>query len=138
MVWDISVRYHWPLFFADETGNAVTLTSDWYVHVVNDFLLPDLRRRDIDLVTFWFQQDGATAHTARQSMNTLRTMFEYHIFSLYCDISWPVRSPNLSVCDFFLWGCLKSKVFQARPAELLNLREFLMKSMSSYWPSYFA
>jgi hypothetical protein len=88
-------------FFEDETGNAVTVTSDRYVHMVNEFLLPELRRRDIDLATFWYQQDGATAHTARQSMNALRTVSEHRIISSYGDISWPARSPDQS---FFSWG----------------------------------
>jgi hypothetical protein len=55
--------------------------------MVNVFLLPELRRRDIDLATFWFQQDRATAHTARQSLNTLRTVFEQRIISRYGDVS---------------------------------------------------
>jgi hypothetical protein len=93
-----------PYFFEDETGNSVTVTSDWYVHMVNEFLLPELCRRGMDIATFWFQQDGATAHTARQSMNTLRTMFEHRIIPRYGDISWPARSVGPSACDFFSWG----------------------------------
>jgi hypothetical protein len=84
-----------PYFFEDETGNAVTVISDWYVHMVNEFLLPELRRRDIEHAIFWFQQDRAKAHTARQSMNTLRTVFEHRIISYYGDISWPARSVDL-------------------------------------------
>jgi hypothetical protein len=93
-----------PYFFEDETGNAVTVISDRYVRMVNEFLLPELRRRDMDLATFWFQQDGATAHTARQSMNTLRTVFEHRISPRYGDFSWPARSVDLSACDLFSWG----------------------------------
>jgi hypothetical protein len=95
-----------PYFFEDETGNSVTMTSDRYVYMVNKFLLPELRRRDIDHATFWFQKYVATALTTRQSMNTLRTVFEHHIISRYGDISWPARSPDLSACDFFSWGYL--------------------------------
>jgi hypothetical protein len=29
--------------------------------MVNEFLLPELRRRDMDLANFWFQQDRAIA-----------------------------------------------------------------------------
>jgi hypothetical protein len=72
-----------PYFYEDETGNAVTVTSDCYVHMVNEFLLPELRRRDTDLATFWFQQDVPTAHTARQSMNALRTVRTSHNLPLW-------------------------------------------------------
>jgi hypothetical protein len=62
--------------------------------MVNEFLLPELRRRDMNIATCWFQQDGATALTARQSKNILRTVFERRIISRCGDISWPTRSPN--------------------------------------------
>ncbi|GFG29190.1 hypothetical protein Cfor_05008 [Coptotermes formosanus] len=90
-----------PYFFEDETGNAVTVTSDRYVHMVNEFLLPELRRRDVDLATFSFQQDEATAHTARQSMNTLISVFERRIISRYGDVSWPAFPADLLAYDFF-------------------------------------
>jgi hypothetical protein len=41
-----------PYVFEDEPDNAVTVTSDRYVHMVNEFLLPELRRRDMDIATF--------------------------------------------------------------------------------------
>jgi hypothetical protein len=72
--------------------------------MVNEFLVPELR--DMDIATFWFQQDGATADTARQSMNALRTVFEHRIISRYGEISWPARSADLSACDFFSWDYL--------------------------------
>jgi hypothetical protein len=28
---------------------------------------------------------------------------------------WPPRSPDLSVCDFYLWGNLKGKVYRNTP-----------------------
>jgi hypothetical protein len=90
-----------PYFFEDATGNAVTVISDRYVHMLNEFLLPDM-----DIATFWFRQDGATADTARQSMNTLRTVFEHRKISRYGDISWRTRSADLLACDFFSWGYL--------------------------------
>ena len=63
-----------PDFFEDETSSAVTVTSDRYMHMVNEFLFPERRRLDIDLATTWFQRAGATARTARQSTNALRTL----------------------------------------------------------------
>jgi hypothetical protein len=31
------------------------------------------------------------------------------------DVPWPARSPDLSACDYFLWGYLKSRVFISKP-----------------------
>jgi hypothetical protein len=42
-------------------------------------------------------------------------MFPGHLISLRGDMGWPARSPDLSPCDFFLWGYPKEKVFKHRP-----------------------
>ncbi|KAJ4435591.1 hypothetical protein ANN_18207 [Periplaneta americana] len=39
------------------------------------------------------------------------------------DIPWPARSPDLSVCDFFLWGHLKNNVYRTRPANIAELKQ---------------
>ena len=64
-----------PYFFEDNEGAAVTVTSEHYVAMLCNFCDPELRRRGIDLSSVWFQQDVATAHTARASMSVLREMF---------------------------------------------------------------
>jgi len=46
-------------------------------------------------------------------MAAVRNLFPNHVISRYGDIIWPARSPDLSACDFFLWGYLKSQVFKA-------------------------
>ena len=54
-----------------------------------NFLGPELAHHPVTEEMF-FQQDGATGTS-----------------------HWPARSPDLSACDFFLWGYLKSQVFKA-------------------------
>jgi hypothetical protein len=54
--------------------------------MVNDFLLTDLRRRDMEFTTFWFRQDGAKTYSARQSANTLKTVFEHRVISRNGDV----------------------------------------------------
>ena len=99
----------WTLFFEEE-GIVVTVTSARYIEMLNNFLRPELERRQVNMRDIWFQQDGATAHTARASMEVIRQMFPGHVISRFGDVRWPPRSPDLSICDFFLWGYLKSKV----------------------------
>ena len=70
-----------------------------------------------------FQQDGATAHTTNQSMTIVRNMFPGHHISRFRDVPWPPRSPDLSTCDFFLWGYLKSRVYTHKPRTLNDLKE---------------
>ena len=112
-----------PYFFEDQNGNTVTVTSDRYVAMLNEFVFPQLQNLNIDLASVYFQHDGATAHTARHSMATLRTVFEGRLISRFGDIPWPPRSPDLTACDFFLWGYLKHKVFATRPDNLDTLKQ---------------
>lgn len=108
-----------PWFF-EENGNTVTVNSDRYVNMLEQFLFP--RLDELDLGDFWFQQDGATAHTSRASMAVLREHFPERLISIRGDLEWPARSPDLSPCDFFLWGFLKSRVYVNRPNTLEDLR----------------
>jgi len=88
------------------------------------FFEPELERwaEHQDLGDIWFQQDGATAHTAQISMAKLRQMFPGRLVSLRGDLGWPARSPDLSICDFFLWGYLKERVFRDRPHTVEQLK----------------
>ncbi len=40
-------------------------------------------------------------------------------------IEWPTRSPDLSPCDFFLWGYLKNIVYQERSFATASLKSVL-------------
>jgi len=82
--------------------------------MINEFLFPNLPP---DNDTLWFQQDGATAHTAVISIAALRRLFPQRVISRFGDVPWPPRSPDLSASDF-LWGYLKSKVYSNRPTDL--------------------
>jgi hypothetical protein len=56
-----------------------------------------------------FQQDGATAHTANNSMKLLNEIFGE-------------RSPDLTPPDFYPWGAAKSAVYRDRPRTLNELK----------------
>lgn len=83
----------------------VAVMPDCYVHMVNKFFFPE--NCDIDLATIWFQQVGLIAHTAHQSVNTWRAVFERHI----SDIFWWTYLCDLSFCEFLYMGlCQKQNV----------------------------
>jgi hypothetical protein len=42
-------------------------------------------------------------------------MFPERFISLRGELPWPTSSPDLSVCDYFLSGYLKAKVYITRP-----------------------
>jgi hypothetical protein len=67
----------------------------------------------------WFQQDGATAHTATTVQSWLRERFQKRFMDKKV---WPPRSPDLNPCDFFLWGHLKALVYDPIPSTLDELK----------------
>jgi len=88
-----------PYFF-EEGETAVSVTLARY-DMLNNFLRPELQKHGVNMRKMWFQQDGATAHTARVLMEFVRRMFPQHVISRFGDVSSPLRSPDLSICDFF-------------------------------------
>ena len=72
----------------------------------------------------WFQQDGATAHTANESMTI--------VFETYFPFRRRAVAPSLSrsfnVC-FFLWGYLKSRVYTHKPHTLNDLKEAIRQEI---------
>jgi hypothetical protein len=54
-------------------------------------------------------------------------MFPGRVVSLHEAVPWPLRSPDLSPCDFFLWGYLQAEVFQHRPRSLDQLKEAIQE-----------
>jgi len=93
-----------PYFFEDETGRSVTVNSAYYTEMLCTFLEPELQRLGVENQTLWFQQDGATAHTASTAMQVLNEMFPARLLSRRGNIEGPARAPDLNVCDFLLWG----------------------------------
>jgi len=71
----------------------------------------------------WLKQDGATAHTARASMQVLREMFPGRLISKSGYIPWSARSLDLTPCDFFLWEYVKFEIHKHRPRNLETLKE---------------
>jgi len=82
-----------------------------------------------------FQQDGATCHTSKTTLDFLRKTFGNRLISRKTEFSWPPRSPDLSVCDFFLWGYLKQKVYVTKPRTLDELRTNIEEEISKITPA---
>ena len=82
-----------------------------------------LRRMRLQLQDQWFMQDGATAHTARNSREWLAESFGDRVISLKTDFPW---FPDLNPCDFILWGYLKDRVYSESPATVLELKNSII------------
>jgi hypothetical protein len=87
-----------PIFFED------TVNSDRYV---SDILEPFFQELTEETRYGCFQQDSTTAHN---SMQRLRDVFDNE--QIISQGLWPPCSPDHSICDFYLWGNLKGKVYK--------------------------
>ena len=78
---------------------------------------------DDHFLRLWWVQDGALAHTLLMVRDILMEMFQNRVIALHHDIEWPARSPDLTPCDFFLWGYIKCKIFATPPATVEVLKQ---------------
>lgn len=118
-----------PFFFENGAGQAVTVTGERYRAMINEFLWPELDAMDVD--DMWFQQDGATCHTAHATIEVLREKFNGRIISRNSEHNWPPRSCDLTPLDFFLWGYLKSKVYEGKPETIQELKAAIIATINT-------
>jgi hypothetical protein len=75
------------------------------------------------------------AHTARTAMPVLNEMFPACVISQRGNTECPARSPNLNVCDFFLRGYLKSKVYEKKPRTMVDLKQNIRDEVAAISPT---
>ena len=88
-------------FFENQQGEAVKVNGDRYREMLNEFLFTKIEEEDIGNI--WFQQDGATCHTAEPTLDVLHPVFEDRIISRRADVVWPPRNCDLTPLDCYLW-----------------------------------
>ena len=60
-------------------------------------------------------QDGAPPHYKTEVRNWLHENLQDRWIGRAGPHEWPARSPDLTPCDFFLWGFLKEQVYKTNP-----------------------
>lgn len=71
----------------------------------------------------WFQHDGAPAHSTRVVTEYLRERFLDNWIGINGPVRWPARSPCFNPLDYFLWGCVKNKVYNTPVNDIGELRQ---------------
>ncbi len=59
------------------------------------------------------------AHTSKEAIAFLSSFFDDRLIARD---HWPAHSPNLPPCDFFLWDCMKDRVFVTNPTSIKDLK----------------
>ncbi|GFW31282.1 retrovirus-related Pol polyprotein from transposon 17.6 [Trichonephila clavipes] len=121
-----------PYFFKTDEGHNVTVNGDRYRAMITIFFIPELNNHDVH--ELWFQQDGATCHTARATIDLLKDTFGDRLISRFGPVNWPPRSCNLTPLDYFLWGYVKSLVCADKPQTLDHLEDNIRRVIADIRP----
>ncbi|GFX94515.1 uncharacterized protein TNCV_3087441 [Trichonephila clavipes] len=73
--------------------------------MITNFFIPELNNHNVQ--DLWIQQDGATCHTARATIDLLKDTLGDRLISRFGPVNWPPRSCDLTPLDYFLWGYVK-------------------------------
>ncbi|GFV15464.1 DUF4817 domain-containing protein [Trichonephila clavipes] len=121
-----------PYFFKNNEGHNVTVNADRYRAMITNFFIPELNNHDVRKL--WFQQDGATCHTARATIDLLKDTFSDRLISRIGPVNWPPRSCDLTPLDYFLWGYVKSLVSADKPQTLDHLEDNIRRVIADIRP----
>ncbi|GFV46282.1 putative DD41D transposase [Trichonephila clavipes] len=121
-----------PYFFKNDEGHNVTVNGDRYRAMITNFFIPELNNHDVQ--ELWFQQDGATFHTARATIDLLKDTLGDHLISHFGPVNWPPRSCDLTLLDYFLWGYVKSLVYADKPQMLDHLEGNIRRVIADIRP----
>ncbi|GFU98025.1 histone-lysine N-methyltransferase SETMAR [Trichonephila clavipes] len=100
--------------------------------MITNFVIPELNNHDVQ--ELWFQQDGATCHTALATIDLLKGTFGDRLISRFGPVNWPPRSCDITPLDYFLWGYVKSLVFADKPQTLYHLEDNIRRVIADIRP----
>lgn len=96
---------------------GVKITGEYYRDVLlMRYLLPDIRKYS---EYFTFQQDGAPAHRARETVKLLERETPDYIPPTL----WPPNSPDLNPVDYKIWGVLQERVYREKVTNIDELKK---------------
>jgi len=134
-----------PYFFHSSPQNGIfphfspcNVNGANYLDLLQNFFYPkfqDLPDHEDHLL----MQDGAPPHYAipvRAWLNgTLTDQWIGRGLPLdTCKILWPPRSPDLTPCDYFLWGFIKHHTYSQNPSTLFELQQCIIEAFKKVTP----
>ncbi|GFV27180.1 DUF4817 domain-containing protein [Trichonephila clavipes] len=117
--------FHKRILFSDEAH----FWLNGYVNKQNCRIWSEANPQEL-----WFQQDGATCHTARATINLLKDTFGDRLISRFGPVNWSPRSCDLTALDYFLWDYVKSLVYADKPQTLDHLEDNIRRVIADILP----
>jgi len=104
-----------PFWFEDDNERSVPINTERYVRVLGKFWTAHGRWRTVVRVLQWFQQDGATPNSSRESLAWLQQRFPDRLISCRCDPQCSPHSPDLNPQIFICGDTLRTGCMAATP-----------------------
>ena len=96
--------------------------------MLNEFWFTKIEEEDIGNI--WFQQNGATCHTAETTLDVLGPVFEDRIISNRANVVWPLRSCVATPLDHYLLGAAKKiSVTPSKPETIDALKDNICEAI---------
>ncbi|GFT30215.1 putative transposable element [Trichonephila clavipes] len=114
-------EHFWLNGYVNKQNCRIWSEANPQVALITNFFIPELNNHDVQ--ELWFQQDGATCHIARATIDLLKDTFGDRLISRFEPVNWPPRSCDLTPLDYFLWGYVKSLVYADKPQTLDHLED---------------
>ena len=67
---------------------------------------------------YWYQQDGASSHVAKERLKFLKAKFGDRVISRRTEHHWPPYSPDLSPLDFSFWSQAMTHLLRCQPSTI--------------------
>lgn len=116
-----------PFFF-----NEQTVRGENYVAMLSTFMEENVPVAIIQ--RGYFQQDGAPAHYSLMVRDYLNNTFGRRWIGRGGPLPWPARSPDLTPCDFWLWGMVKDRVYASKPHDMDDLKNRITQVIAGIPP----
>ena len=71
----------------------------------------------------YFQHDGAPPHYTRHAREYLNESFPNRWLGRGGPVAWPPRSPDLTPLDYYLWGHMKTLLYETKVESRAALRD---------------
>jgi hypothetical protein len=112
-----------PYFFQEPTVNSRN-----YLQMLQNFVAEELPLNIV--LNGYFQQDGVPPHYATIVRGFLDETFKDRWIGRAGPIQWPPHSPDLTPCDFWLWGMVKNRVYSSPVQSMEELKERIRQTIS--------